>query len=647
MKKAILIILIIFINNTVFSQTLSTKNKRAIEYFNKALKYYNSYNYKEAVYWSEAALDKDKKFIEVYYLLSDIYGENKLYDKKILALKKAISIKPQKSALAYFTLAKTELSIGRYEDAKQDFELLKKYDVQKRYLKSINKYVTKCNFGIEAMKHPVNFKPVNLGKNINSQYDEYLPSLTADEQTLIFTRLIPSGKISYDGTVEKQEDFYFSKKVNGIFSKAKALGSPLNTLGNEGAQSISADGKLLFFTSCEYDRGKSYHGLTFGSCDIFVSHKTGKKWSKPKNLGKPVNSKYWESQPSFSSDGKTLYFASNRPGGKGGIDIWKTVMKKDSSWSQPVNLGDTINTSGHEQSPFIHYDNKTLYFASNGHPGMGKSDLFLSRKDSTGHWEKPQNLGYPINTFDEEVSLVLNAKGDKAYFASSKKSEFGGIDLYTFEMTKENKPQQVTYIQGVVYDKETSKRLSSVIKLINLKTQKEVALASSDELTGRYLVCLPAGENFAFTVSKSGYLFFSENFSVQKNDDSLKTYHFDIPLSPVKKGEKTILKNIFFDTDSYELKKISFIELDNLVKFMRNNPKVKIEIGGHTDNTGNEQHNRELSLKRAKSVYNYLIKRNIEKARLTYKGYGSKYPVEKNDTEEGKQKNRRTEIKVL
>ncbi len=645
--KKFLFILLLFIGGQVYSQTLCTKNKRAIEYFNKALKYYNSYNYKEAVYWSEAALDKDKKFIEVYYLLSDIYGENKLYDKKILALKKAISIKPQKSALAYFTLAKTELSIGRYEDAKQDFELLKKYDVQKRYLKSIDKYVKKCNFGIEAMKHPVNFKPVNLGKNINSQYDEYLPSLTADEQTLIFTRLIPSGKISYNGTVEKQEDFYSSKKINGIFSKAKALGPPLNTLGNEGAQSISADGKLLFFTSCEYDRGKSYHGLTFGSCDIFVSHKTGKKWSKPKNLGKPVNSKYWESQPSFSADGKTLYFASNRPGGKGGIDIWKTVMKKDSSWSQPENLGDTINTSGHEQSPFIHYDNKTLYFASNGHPGMGKSDLFLSRKDSTGHWKKPQNLGYPINTFDEEVSLVLNAKGDKAYFASSKKSEFGGIDLYTFEITKENKPQQVTYIHGVVYDKETSERLYSVIKLINLKTQKEVALASSDELTGKYLVCLPAGENFAFTVSKPGYLFFSENFRVQKNGDSLKTYHFDIPLSPVKKGEKTILKNIFFDTDSYELKQNSFPELQNLYHFLKNNPKIRIEISGHTDNTGSETHNKELSLQRAKSVYNYLISKGIEKTRLTYKGYGSSLPINSNNTEKEKQQNRRTEFKIL
>lgn len=646
MKKFI-IILFILISGQIYSQQLSTKSKKATEFFYKALEYYNSYNYKEAIYWSGQALTKDKNFIEVYYLLSDIFGETKKYDKKVIALKKAIAIKPGKSTLAYFTLAKTELSIGKYADAKKDFELLKKYDKSKRYTSEADNYIKKCNFGIDAINHPVKFNPVNLGKNINSEFDEYLPSLTADGQTLIFTRLIPTGKISFDGTYQKQEDFWFSKKENNIFLPAKELGKPLNTYGNEGAQSISADGKLLFFTSCEYEKGKSVHGMTYGSCDIFISHKKGKKWGKPKNLGKPVNTKYWESQPSFSADGKTLYFASKRPGGKGGIDIWQTTMKEDSSWTQPVNMGNIINTAKHEQSPFIHYDGKTLYFSSNGHQGMGKSDLFLSRKDSSGHWQKPKNLGYPINTFDEEVSLVLNTKGDKAFFASSKKSEFGGIDLYTFEITKENRPGEVTYIQGVIFDKETSKKLSSEIRLVNIKTKKEIVRTQSDNETGTYLVCLPAGEDYAFNVSKSGYLFYSENFSLEKTKDSLKIFHFDIPLSPIKKGEKIVLKNIFFDTDSYRLEKTSSVELENLLQFLQNNPDIKIEISGHTDKTGSEIHNKQLSLNRAKSVYNYLIKNGINKNNLTYKGYGSSCPIDTNNTEEGKQKNRRTEFKIL
>ncbi len=645
--KKILIIFLILLSGHVYSQNLSTKSKKATEYFYKALRYYNSYDYKEAVYWSGKALEKDDKFIEVYYLLADIFGELKRYDKKITALQKAIKIKPGKDPLAYYTLAKTELSIGRYEDAKKDFELLKKYDKEKKYSARTDKLIERCNFGINAMKHPVEFKPVNLGKNINSEFDEYLPGLTADGKTLIFTRLIPNGKRSFDGTLEKQEDFYYSEKKESLWLPAKEFGKPLNTAGNEGAQSISADGILLFFTSCEYAKGKSAHGKTYGSCDIYLSHKIGTKWSKPKNLGHTVNSRYWESQPSFSADGKTLYFASNRPGGKGKIDIWKTEMLEDSTWTTPVNLGDSINTAGEDQSPFIHFDNSTLYFSSTGHPGMGKSDLFFSKKNSEGKWGKPVNLGYPINTFDEEVSLTINAEGNKAFFASSKKSQFGGLDIYTFELPLKDRPEQVTYVQGIVYDKESAEKLYSEIKLINISTGNEVARTKSDPETGKYLICLPAGKDYAFKVSKKGYLFFSENFSLKNTNDTFKIYHFDIALSPIKKGEKTILKNIFFDSDSYSLKPESETELKNLLQFLKNNPDVKIEISGHTDNTGSEIHNKELSLNRARSVYKYLIKNGINKTRLTYKGYGSSYPIDTNNTKEGKQNNRRTEFKVL
>ncbi len=645
--RKLFLILSVFLSVQMYAQQYSTKSKRAIEYFHKALEAYNSYNYKEAVYWSKEALDKDKKFIEVYYLLSDVYDEVKRPDLKIAMLKKAVEIKPDKSALAWYTLAKTELSIGKYAAAKGNFEQVKKYDKQKQFEKKVDTYIKKCDFGIEAMQKPVEFNPLNLGKNINSEFNEYLPSLTADEQTLIFTRLVPEQAVSYNANAEKQEDFYYAQEKEGVFMPAKSLGKPLNTFGNEGAQSISADGQLLFFTSCEYEDGKSAHGYTFGSCDIFVSHKEGDKWGTPKNLGKTVNSSYWESQPSFSADGKTLYFASNRPGGIGGMDIWKTSMNKNGSWTKPVNLGEPINTEKHEQSPFIHFDNRTLYFSSNGHLGMGKQDLFLSRKDSSGKWQTPENLGYPINTFDEEVSLVINTKGNTGYFASSKKSEFGGMDLYRFKMPPQKSPQAVSYVQGIIYDKETGEKLSSAIRLINIHTKKEAAIAYSDQTSGKYLVCLPAGKDYAFNVSKKGYLFFSENFSLSNLTDSLQVFNFDIPLSPLKKGEKIILKNIFFDTDSYELKPTSFVELENILDFLQNNPGIKIEISGHTDNTGNEAHNKQLSFNRANSVYKYLIKNKINKERLSCKGYGSSKPISQNNTEEGKQKNRRTEFKIM
>ncbi len=534
-----------------------------------------------------------------------------------------------------------------YQDAKIHLLELKKYDTAKRFALQTEAYIKKCEFGIHAIKNPVDFKPINLGKNINSEFNEYLPAITADEQTFIYTRLIPSGKRSFEGTLEMQEDFYISSQIKGVFQKSENFGEPLNTFSNEGAQSISADGTMLFFTSCEYERGKSAHGKSFGSCDIFVSHKTGSRWSKPENLGVQINTKYWESQPSFSADGKTLYFASNRPGGKGKIDIWKTELQENNTWAKPINLGDSINTKEHDQSPYIHYDNKTLYFASNGHLGMGNQDIFLSRKDSLGKFGKVKNLGYPINTYDEEVSLTINTKGNKAYFASSKESEFGGLDLFTFELTDKNKPNQVTYVQGKVFDAETSKKLEASIKLINLSSDSTIAHSISDSETGKFLICIPAGEEYAFNVSKEGYLFYSESFTLTKSSDDLKIYNFVIPLSPIKKGKKTILKNIFFDIDSYELQDKSSAELGRLFQFLETNNEIRVEIGGHTDNTGSETHNKQLSLNRAKSVYDYLISKGITTSRILFKGYGSSLPVDSNNTEKGRQKNRRTEFKII
>ncbi len=621
------------------AQNLSSKNKKAIKLFSKAFDFYQAYKYKKAEDAALQAIDRDEKFKEPYYLLSDIYSETNQNEKKINILSKLIENEKTPTPAALFILGKTELSEGKYAAARQHLEMLNDKSSFKAQAKRL---LPRCQFGIEAMQHPEEFSPQNLGESVNSKYNEYLPAITADETMLIYTRLLPYNKIM-------QEDFYLAQKKDpkALKYEPSAPLFHLNTPANEGAQSLSADGKSLYFVSCQDEHFPTPHGKSYGGCDIYVSYKRKNRWTKPKNLGSPVNTKYWESQPSFSADGKTLYFASNRPGGKGKTDIWKSTLQDDSTWSAPENLGDIVNTSGHEKSPFIHPDNRTLYFSSDGHPGMGKLDLFVSKKIGTNQWSQPQNLGYPINTHNEEMGLIVNARGNKAFFASSQKSEFGGMDLYSFTLSKKNRPEPVTYVAGKVYDKITGKNLSAQIKLIELKTEDLINHSESDKSTGKFLVCLPSGKEYAFHVSKPGYLFFSENFSLPRQSDSLKTYTYNIALSPIVAGQKTILRNVFFSFDSEKLDPKSYAELDKLKIFLEKNPELHVEISGHTDNIGKENYNQTLSLKRAKSVVNYLIKKGIDKKRMQYKGYGSTQPLAKNNDEDGRKKNRRTECKIV
>ena len=432
-----------------------------------------------------------------------------------------------------------------------------------------------------------------------------------------------------------------SKKVDGKWQKRSNVGPPINTPANEGAQCISPDGQFLFYTLCNSPSG-------MGRCDIYFSFKEGNKWSTPKNVGPPINSKYWDSQPSLSSDGNTLYFVSNRPGGKGEKDIWSSTLTKEGYWGAPVNLGDSINTEYSDMSPFIHPDNKTLYFASEGHPGMGKHDIFYARMKKDGTFGKPVNIGYPINTSSDEFSLIVNSKGNLAYYASSNRKEgFGNLDLYSFDLYEKARPTLVTYVKGKVFDVDTKKMLDAKLELLDLETSKVVTEIYSNAITGEYLVCLPANKNYAFNASRNGYLFYSENFSLINRKNPEEPFLMDIPLKPIKTGEKVVLKNIFFETGKYNLKDESRSELNKLGDFLIKNPKVKIEVSGHTDNVGDQKMNQTLSLNRAKSVYDFLITNGIAAERLTYKGFGETQPVDSNDAEKGRAANRRTEFKVI
>ncbi len=365
------------------------------------------------------------------------------------------------------------------------------------------------------------------------------------------------------------------------------------------------------------------------------------------NLGSPINTSKWDSQPSISSDGRTLYFSSKRTGGKGFSDLYVSQLAPNGEWTVPRSLGDSINTPEYEESPLIHPDGKTLYFVSNGHLGMGKRDLYVTRMDENGNWGSPVNLGYPINTWNEEYALFVEAGGDIAYFSSGRDGGYGSLDIYSFQLYDDIKPNKVTYVKGKVKDKIFRRPLRAKIELIDLATSDVVFKSVSDKITGDFLVTLPVDHDYALNVSRDGFLFYSEHFSLSRDENTDKPYRLNVEMQPIKFGEKVVLKNVFFETASYSLLPESKVELDKLVKFLKTNLTIKVEIGGHTDNVGKPDDNQILSENRAKSVMEYLIANGIDKTRTRYKGYGELQPIDTNDTAEGRANNRRTEFKVL
>jgi outer membrane protein OmpA-like peptidoglycan-associated protein len=620
---------------------LSTRSKKAASLFTEAIGCYDRKDFPKALRMLDKATEEDTAFVEAFLLKGDILSDQQYPREAIEQYKKGIKANPEFSPAIYFIVANVELLVGRYQDARKDYEKFLSYpDLPKEKKAKANKNLKSCDFGINSMAHPVPFKPVNLGDSINSPYDDYINAVTADEQQMFLTRKLPRSHHVSGESTEFNEDFFKAVKTDSIWHKAVNMGPPINTDENEGALCISPDGKYIFFAACNRPDG-------YGSCDLYWSRKTGDTWSDPENLGSVVNSAAWDSQPSFSSDGKTLYFASKRQGGKGSSDLWKSELQPDGSWTPPVNLGDSINTPLEEMAPFIHPDNRTLYFASRGHLGMGGYDLYYSRMDADGNWSAPVDLGYPINSYADEITLVVNAKGDMAYISSDKLGGKGGMDIYSFKLYKEARPVLVTYFKGVVFDKETKKRLEAKFELVDLATGKTVSRSSSDPVNGEFLLSLPAEKNYGLNVSKPGYLFYSDHFALQGESSKTKPFIYNVPLQPIKVGETVILKNIFFDTDKYDLKEESRSELARLIQLLKGNAGIHIEISGHTDNQGSDDHKLVLSRNRAKAVYDYLILNGISNARLSYSGFGLTRPIDTNDTEQGRANNRRTEFKVV
>jgi len=624
------------------TSNLSTISKKALKLYTQAYERYQLREYQQALDLVNKAIEEDSNFAEAWGLKGDMAAEQREIETAITSYDKAVELFPDMDYNLYVILGNLKLMMGRYAEAKANYEKYLTYNkgpTNRRWQTEEN--ILKCSYGMYMMSHPVPFDPENLGDSINSIHDEYINAISSDKQTLWFTRRLPTGTIVPNGSDAIEEDFYLSHlSGDNAWDRAYNLGPPINTRGNEGAISISPDGQLLFFAACQREDG-------YGSCDIYWSWKMGNRWSIPRNLGPVVNSETWDSQPSFSSDGKTLYFASKRGGGKGSSDIWRSELLPNGDWTLPVNLGDSINTAGEEQNPFIHPDDQTLYFASKGHQGMGGLDLFYSRKWLDGSWGKPVNLGYPINTYADEITLAVNSTGDVAYISSDKFGGRGRQDIYSFPLYKEAQPHPVTYMKGVVYDKETGNKLQAHFELHDLLRNQLVVKAVSDPIDGSFLVCLPTDRDYALNVSRDGYLFFSDNFSLTGIRDQAKPFLKNIPLQPIKVGETVVLKNIFFDTDKFDLKPESYNELEKLLGLLKANPSLKIEISGHTDIRGPEEHNLELSKNRAKAVVDYLVSQGISQSRMTYAGYGFSKPIDTNETDEGLANNRRTEFRIV
>lgn len=617
---------------------LFAQEEKVLSTSNSALRFYHEAQIKVNIQDFEAASDllnkaiaADAHFPEAFQVLADIQRKQKKFAEAEKTYQLVLTLHPRFLSQTWLGLGISQFNQMEYTAAAGCFKnYLDAGQGSTETIAHVRKYLENCRFSIVAMASPKPFNPQNLGPKVNTAADEYLPSVTVDDSTLIFTRRL-----------NNNEDFYISSRTMKGWNLARPLDEAINTPEyNEGAGSISADGNDLYYTLC----GRP--GV-IGRCDIYVSHRQSNHWAEPRNLGPEVNTEGWESQPSISANGRTLYFTSSRPGGYGGFDIWKTEKLPLNHWSKPVNLGPEINTTGNEISPFIHPDDETLYFSSDGLPGMGGKDLFYSRRNVSGNWTSPVNLGYPINTAGDESTLIITANGRKGYFASDKLTGSGGFDLYSFDLYAQARPANVSFVKGNIEDEESHHHLDAQVDIVRLNDGKIIYSAFSDKLSGDFLAGLPGGFDYAFNVSRTGYLFYSENISL-KDDPSKLLHRIDIALRHLAAGRKDILKNVFFDTDSFTLKPESKIELDRLVQFLKLNPGVNLEVSGHTDQEGSEAHNLTLSENRARSVVIYLVRKGrIRSARLTYRGYGKTQPIAPNTTEKGRALNRRTEFMIV
>lgn len=642
-KHRLLLLLLLALAGPLLAQKYTTAESttpKARAAYLEGRRYLREGNAFRGLRFLEDAIREDSTLIDAHMLWAEVHFDQEQWEAAARGYERVLRLNPTYHPSASFNMALCKWNLDRFEEASAYIEMFLQSGVKDvRLLYRARRLAENSRFAAEAVKNPVPFAPRSVGPTINTPSDEYLPSLTADGNTMIFTR-----RDLYN------EDFYKSERQpDGSWGRAENLRG-VNTLQNEGAQAINADGRWLVFTACNRRNDGSQ-----GSCDLYWSQRKDGTWTKPVPFSAVVNSPHWDAQPTISPDSKTIIFSSDRPGGLGGKDLWFTTRLPNGRFTEPQNLGAPINTPGDEQAPFLHPDGQTLYFTSDGLPGMGNNDLYFSRRNPDGSWSTPQNLGYPINTKGHEGTLVVSLDGSTAYYAAVLPGGAGGLDIYSFDMPAHARPRPVTYVKAIVTDAITGRPLVARAVCTDLTTGQEY-VAAYTQADGSFLICLQAGKDFALNVSKENYLFHSEHFNLAQTASFDQPFLLRIALQPLTPADEAaptppparpvVLRNVFFETGSASLKPASTVELDQLVALLNENPRLRIQINGHTDDVGDEASNQALSERRAKAVYDYLVSKGIAPERLRYRGFGESKPIQPNDTPEGRAQNRRTEFEV-
>lgn len=636
------IIVIVFALITLFwsgasCQDLKRVPQRVQKQLESASLDYNRLDLKSALQRLEKILRKYPEFAKAWLLRAKCEEELNLKKEACGSFLHAFLADSSKFHYLSYKIALLLFDDGQY---KRSIEYLDKYQAWDGYENSVNMILAEnlsknLHFAVAQIEGFSGTPKVYSLEGVNSTALEYFPSVTIDGKQLVFTRQ------DYDsndiGKSPGQEDLYIGVLNENKVSSITKLPEPLNSKNNEGTQTLRQDGRLMIFTACNRPDSK-------GGCDLYHSIKVNGKWTEPVNIGYPVNTRYWESTPCLGPDGRSLYFASNRPGGIGGMDIWRSLYDPETGWQEPTNLGSEINTPDDEISPFVHGDGKSLYFSSKSWISMGGFDIFISRASDDGQWLSPENLGYPINTHSDEFGITLAGSGEFAIFSSDRDS-ITNRDLYKVELPKASRPEYLGFLNGIIIDSLTRKTIGASVEIRN-QFGELLQLVDSDPFTGEFLVGLPGRGRFSFVVRHPGYQYYSEYFNLVDTQQAI-SQHVQIPLLRVRKGDVKILQQVYFDFDSAELKPESIGEIQQIYQMLIDNPQIKILITGHTDSQGTEEYNEELSKNRARSIKEALIKQGVPAVRLKSSGAGSSQPVSDNYTEEGRALNRRTEIKII
>jgi outer membrane protein OmpA-like peptidoglycan-associated protein/YHS domain-containing protein len=649
----------------------------------------NAEDYKmRQIYYREALtpLFNANKFnpnnAQLNYRLGRCYIMNAVYKEEAVPhLEKALKLNPNVAPDIHYHLGIAYHITMEFDKAITAFEKYKSTLVSKNpeELIDVNKRIDECKYAKVLITKPERVFIDNFNKPVNSKYPEYGAIISADESVMLFTsrRNTSTGAEKMpEGSTDYYEDIYITKKVDGKWTTPENLGAPINTEGHDATTAIAPDGQSMIIYIDDKGDGNLYE------CKL-----VGNTWSKPVKMNKNINTKSHESSASYSNDGKTLYFVTNKDGGFGNHDMYVTNWDENlKDWGPATNLGPTLNTKYNEEAVLIHPDGKTLYFSSQGHKTMGGYDIFKSTLGDDGKWSEPENIGYPINSVDDDVFFVINASGRRGYYSSFKADGNGEKDIYKITFLGPEKPLQlksednllasiakpvsekviekqvdalskrITILKGVVRDAETLKPVGAEIELIDIEENTTLATFESNESTGKYLVSLPSGKNYGLIVREDGYLFHSENFNIPATA-AYSEVEKNIDLKKIKVGSAIVLKNIFYDYNKATLRDASKNELDRLIKLLNENPTLKIELSAHTDSRGGDKYNEDLSQKRAQSCVDYLIGKGISKARLIAKGYGETMLIKtdaeiaklkfEDEKEAAHQENRRTEFKIL